>query len=153
MGDLLNLNLATGLGLMVPQLIVFGLALALIDARRLFAEGAGIFTVSDRVSLVGYSAAMVALYWQDGKNESTFNGMFRADGLTVFLSVDDCSAAAILTVMISASYVDRLEGRMPIGEFYVLLAFSFFGALLVSAAGDLVMIFVGIELRRWRPMS
>ena len=48
--------------------------------------------------------------------------------------------------MVSASYVEHLEGRMPIGEFYVLLAFSVLGALFVSAAGDLVMIFVGIEL-------
>ena len=35
---------------------------------------------------------------------------------------------------------------MPIGEFYVLLAFAVLGAMLVGAAGDLVMIFVGIEL-------
>ncbi|HET7093784.1 MAG TPA: NADH-quinone oxidoreductase subunit N, partial [Thermomicrobiales bacterium] len=52
----------------------------------------------------------------------------------------------ILTVCTAASYIDRLEGRMPIGEFYVLLAFSILGALLVAGAGDLVMIFVGIEL-------
>ena len=72
--------------------------------------------------------------------------MFRADGLTVFLSLIILSAA-ILTVMVSATYVEHLEGRMPIGEFYVLLAFSVLGALLITAAaGDLVMIFVGIEL-------
>ena len=35
---------------------------------------------------------------------------------------------------------------MPLGEFYVLLAFSVLGALMTAAAGDLVMIFVGIEL-------
>ena len=55
-------------------------------------------------------------------------------------------SAAILTVMVSASYVDRLEGRMPIGEFYILLAFSVLGALLVASAGNIVMVFVGIEL-------
>ncbi len=131
-------------GLAVPQLIVFGLALALLflDAflpRRLH------FGWLTAISLAGYGAAMVALWWQDGRNESTFRGMFRADGLTVFLSLITL-AAAVLSVMVSASYVDRLEGRMPLGEFYVLLAFSVLGALLVAAAGDLVMIFVGIEL-------
>ena len=55
--------------------------------------------------------------------------MFRADGLTVFLSLIILSAA-ILRVMVSASYVENLEGRMPLGEFYVLLAFSVLGALL-----------------------
>ena len=119
----LDLNLQSpDYGLLAPQLIVFGLALLLmiLDA---FMPKARHFTVLTVVSLIGYAAAMVALYWQDGKNESTFKGMFRADGLTVFLSVV-LLTAAILTVMISASYVDRLEGRMPIGEFYVLLAFS-----------------------------
>jgi NADH-quinone oxidoreductase subunit N len=48
--------------------------------------------------------------------------------------------------MVSASYVEFLEGRMPLGEFYVLLSFAVLGALMTAAAGDLVMIFVGIEL-------
>jgi NADH-quinone oxidoreductase subunit N len=97
------------------------------------------------LSLVGYGAALIALYWQDGQNESTFSGLFRADGLTVFLSLI-ILAAAILTVVVSASYVEQLEGRMPLGEFYLLLSFSVLGALLTAAAGDLVMIFIGIEL-------
>jgi NADH-quinone oxidoreductase subunit N len=97
------------------------------------------------LSLAGYAAATVALYWQDGQDAATFNGLFRADGLTVFLSLT-ILVAAILTVLVSASYVELLEGRMPLGEFYVLLSFSVLGALLVAAAGDLVMIFVGIEL-------
>ena len=35
---------------------------------------------------------------------------------------------------------------MPLAEFYTLLAFSMLGAMFVGAAGDLVMIFLGIEL-------
>jgi NADH-quinone oxidoreductase subunit N len=144
-GDLLNLNLQTpDFGLMLPQLIVFGLAIVLMFADA-FVPRRNHYTLLTGLSLIGYAAAMVALYWQDGKNESTFGGMFQADGLTVFLSVI-ILAAAILSVMVSASYVQNLEGRMPIGEFYVLLAFSVLGALIVSAAGDLVVVFVGIEL-------
>ena len=143
--ELLNLDLSgPDWGLMGPQLIVFGLALALLlgDAflpRRLHA------TWLTGLSLVGYSASMVTLYWQHERAESTFRGLFRADGLTVFLSVIILSAA-ILSVMVSASYIETLEGRLPIGEFYLLLAFSVLGALITSAAGDLVIIFVGIEL-------
>ncbi len=130
--------------LLVPQLIVFGLALVLLFADA-FLPKEQHYTVLTGVSILGYAAAMVALYWQDGKNEATFNGMFRSDGLTVFLSLIILSAA-IMTVLVSASYIETLEGRMPIGEFYLLLAFSVLGALITSAAGDLVMIFVGIEL-------
>src|SRR4026209_2277799 len=98
---------------MVPQLIVFGLALVwlLADAfvpRRLH------YTYLTAISLIGYAAAMVSLYWQDDTNESPFGGMFQADGLPVFLSVIILSAA-IVSVMISASYVETVEGRMPLG--------------------------------------
>jgi NADH-quinone oxidoreductase subunit N len=141
----INLNLSSpDWGLMVPQLIVFVLAMVLLFADAFLAEERH-FEWLTGLSLVGYGAALVSLWWQDGTNDETFNGMFRADGLTVFLSLV-ILAAAVLTVLVSASYVDRLEGRMPIGEFYVLLGFSVLGALLVAAAGDLVMIFVGIEL-------
>ena len=131
-------------GITTPQLIVFFLAivLLLLDA---FLPKAKHFVVLTAVSIAGYALAIVALFWQHDKNESTFSGLFRADGLTVFLSLI-LLCAAILSVMTSASYVDRLEGRMPIGEFYVLLAFSILGSLLVAAAGNLIMIFVGIEL-------
>jgi NADH-quinone oxidoreductase subunit N len=130
--------------LALPQLIVFVLAIVLLflDAFLPRERHYGPLTA---LSLIGYSAATISLWWQDGKNQATFFEAFRADGLTVFLSLI-ILVAAILSVFTAASYVDRLEGRMPIGEFYVLLAFSVLGALLVSAAGDLVMIFVAIEL-------
>ncbi|HEV2107025.1 MAG TPA: NADH-quinone oxidoreductase subunit N [Thermomicrobiales bacterium] len=131
-------------GLAVPQLIVFGMTLLLLFLDA-FLPSRHHYTWLTGISLLGYAAAMVSLAWQDGVTESTFYGLFRSDGLTVFLSVI-ILVAAILTVMISASYVETLEGRMPLGEFYVLVAFSVLGALLVAASGDLVMIFVGIEL-------
>ena len=131
-------------GLAVPQLIVFGMTILLLFLDAFLPHRLH-FTWLTGISLLGYTAAMVSLFWQDDVNEGTFYGLFRSDGLTVFLSVI-ILASAILTIMISASYVERLEGRMPLGEFYVLLAFSVLGAMLVAAAGDLVMIFVGIEL-------
>ncbi|MBA2277213.1 MAG: NADH-quinone oxidoreductase subunit N [Chloroflexia bacterium] len=131
-------------GLVVPQLIVFVLAMVLLFGDA-FLPRERHYTWLTGISLGGYTIALIALVWQRGESDSTFYGLFRADGLTVFLSLT-ILAAAILTVLTSASYVDQLEGRMPLGEFYVLLAFSILGALLTSAAGDLILIFVGIEL-------
>jgi NADH-quinone oxidoreductase subunit N len=143
--DLLNLDLSSPeFSLMLPQLIVFGLAMVLILGDAFFPRRSH-YTVLTGISLVGYAAALISLYWQRDNSESTFRGMFRADGLTLFLSLTILSAA-ILSVMVSASYVEFLEGRMPLGEFYVLLSFAVLGALMTAAAGDLVMIFVGIEL-------
>jgi NADH-quinone oxidoreductase subunit N len=143
--DLLNLDLSSPqFSLMLPQLIIFGLALVLMLGDAFFPRRSH-YTVLTAISLIGYAAALISLYWQRDNTEETFRGMFRADGLTLFLSLTILSAA-ILSVMVSASYVEFLEGRMPLGEFYVLLAFAVLGALATSAAGDLVMIFVGIEL-------
>ncbi|MDQ2681916.1 MAG: NADH-quinone oxidoreductase subunit N, partial [Chloroflexota bacterium] len=143
--DLQNLDLSSPqFGLMVPHLIVFGLAVVLMLGDAFFPRRSH-FTLLTAVSLIGYSAALISLYWQRDETDATFRGMFRMDGLTIFLAVTILSAA-ILSVMVSASYVEYLEGRMPLGEFYVLLSFAVLGALLVSSAGDLVMIFVGIEL-------
>jgi NADH-quinone oxidoreductase subunit N len=131
-------------GLVWPQFVVFltAIVLSLADAflpRRMH------YTWLTVISLVGYGVGALLLFGQNGEDQSTFYGLFRADGLTVFLSLVILSAA-ILTVLISASYVEHLEGRMPLGEYYTLLAFAVLGALLTASAGDLIMIFVGIEL-------
>ena len=60
MGDLLNLNLSTpDFGLMMPQLIVFGLAIVLLLADA-FIPRRTHYTCLTGLSLVGYAAAMVA---------------------------------------------------------------------------------------------
>ena len=130
--------------LVVPQLIVFITATVLLFADA-FIPNERHYTILTAISLVGYGLAGAALFWQHDQNEATFDGLFRADGLTVFLTLT-ILVAAVLTVVTSASYVERLEGRMPLGEYYVLVAFATFGALLVAAAGDMVILFIGIEL-------
>jgi len=131
-------------GLVWPQFVVFltAIVLSLADA---FLPKHLHYRWLTAISLVGYSLGLLLLFGQNGEDRSTFYGLFRADGLTIFLTLV-ILAAAILTVFISASYIEHLEGRMPIGEFYTLLAFAVLGALLTASAGDLVMLFVGIEL-------
>jgi NADH-quinone oxidoreductase subunit N len=130
--------------LALPQLAVFvtAIVLTLLDA---FLPKKLQYTWLTAISVIGYGIGLLLLFQQDGKDGSTFYGLFRADGLTVFLTLVILSSA-ILTVLVSASYVEHLEGRMPLGEFYTLLSFSVLGALITASAGDLVMLFVGIEL-------
>ena len=130
--------------LLYPQIVVFGLAILLLMLDA-FVPRERHYVLLTTVSLIGYLLAAAALWTQDGRNSFTFWWTFRADGLSVFLSLV-ILISAVLSVLTAASYVDQLEGHLPIGEFYVLLAFAVFGAMLVGAAGDLVMIFVAIEL-------
>jgi NADH-quinone oxidoreductase subunit N len=131
-------------GLVVPQLIVFFLAIILMLGDA-FIPRERHYILLTAISIIGYVAAGIALIWQYGENKATFYGLFRADDLGVFLGMT-ILVAALLTVFVSASYVEYLEGRMPLGEFYVLLALSTLGALIVAIAGDLILLFIGIEL-------
>lgn len=143
--DLLNLDLSgPQWGLIWPQLTVFILAVVLVFADA-FIPRERKYPVLTALSVVGYAIAMVLLYWQNGENGATFQGSFRADGLTVFLSLM-LLVAAIFSVLVAADYIRDVATRVPIGEYYILLAFSVLGALLVSSSGDLIMIFVGLEL-------
>ena len=151
----LNLN-APDLTMGLPQLIVFLLAIVLIFADAFLPRPIH-FAALTTISLVGYLAAAVALIAQHGEHGATFSDAFRADGLTLFLSLITL-IAAIATVTISASYLQngerqlgpdgrlRVANRMPEGEFYVLIAFSVFGTMLVAAAGNLIVLYIGIEL-------
>jgi NADH-quinone oxidoreductase subunit N len=143
--DLFNLNFETpDWGLVLPQLIVFFTALVLVFSDA-FLPARVHYRALTAISLVGYGASLAALYWQRGEDTSTFQGSFRADGLTIFLSVV-ILVAAILSVMVSANYIQYFEERVPLGEYYILLSFSVLGAMLVASAGDLIMIFIGLEL-------
>lgn len=131
-------------GMVLPHLIVLVLALvvSMLDA---FLPRARHYTVITGVTLVGFAVAFAAQLAQSGDTGSTFHGLFRLDGLAIFLNLV-ILVAAFLTVMVSASYVEFLDGHMGTGEFYTLITFATFGAMLTASAGDMVMLYVGIEL-------
>ena len=139
--DLVNPDLT----LIVPQLIILGLAMLLLLADVVLPKARHGFLTW--ISLIGLSAALVVNFFYIGVNKTTFNGMFRADDISVFVNLV-VLVAGILSVLVSSSYIQNLEepGSMPLAEYYVLLMFSILGAMLVGAAGDLVMVFLGIEM-------
>ena len=135
------------LTLMIPQLIVLGLAILLLalDVTLPRARHAALTWVA----LAGFAASLIAnfYYIANDVNGQTFNGMFRADDFSYFISMV-VLAGALLSVMVSAGYLQsRAEaGSIPLAEYYVLLSFSVLGTMLVGAAGDLLMVFLGIEM-------
>lgn len=134
------------LWLMLPALIVLGLALLLLVLDvTIPRERHGV--VLTWLTLVGFGAALVANFTLIDENDSTFNGMFRADDFSAFINLV-VLCGAILSVLISSSYLQgHIEaGSMPLAEYYVLLSFSVLGTMLVGAAGDLLLIFLGIEM-------
>jgi len=153
------------LALMAPQLIVLGLALVLLVTDVLLPRARhGVLTW---IALFGLSASLLVTLAMTGmfgdsvrvldedagdfnQNITTFSGMFVADDFSLFINIVVLSGA-ILSVLVSSSYLQsrgdiESPGSMPLAEYYVLLTFSVLGTMITGAAGDLVMVFLGIEM-------
>lgn len=132
--------------LLVPELIVLATAFVVLGADAFIARARHVGL--SLVTITGLALSLVSLLLIDwGAGASTFNGMFRADSFSLFVNIV-VLASGIMSVMISAAYVVGREepGNMPLPEYLALLLFSILGTMLVGAAGDLLMIFIGIEM-------
>src|SRR4029453_5022296 len=74
---------------------------------------------------------------------SVLSGMFLADGYATFFKVLFL-IAVILTVLVSLRYLED-EGA-HYGEYYALLLFATLGMMFMAGGGDLITIYLGLEL-------
>lgn len=116
-------------------LLVSSLALIMID---LVAKKKDLVALSGIVfsAIVGYTLIEPAY-------GSIFMGMFISDGYGVFFKFIFL-INLILTILISLKYLDR-EG-IHFGEYYCLLFFSTLGMMVMASAGDLISLYLGLEL-------
>ena len=140
---------------LLPILIVTGTTFVVLVAD-LFVEG------PDReglgwIGLVGLIAAMVAsaLLWTT--KETAFSGSIVLDRYALFFNFVICLTGA-LTLLMSMDYLHTID--LVVGEYYVQLLFAVVGMMLMAAATDLVVLFLGLELMSiavyvlagiWRP--
>ncbi len=132
------------LWLILPELIICiaGVAVMLVDA---FAKPAQRW-ITGAISIAGLlgAAASSTWLWVSWRSVSqAFNGMIVLDELRlgftfVFLVVSG------LTILVSMVWVE--QERLPAGEFHSLLMFATAGMLFMASAGDLVMVFLGLEI-------
>ncbi len=125
----------------LPILVVAGFAcLLLIVDVFLPSERKGATAGLAALTLV---AAMLVILLQTAGDHSAFGGMIIQDGFSRFLQV---LFLAVGLVAIGQAY-DYLHRRgIERGEYYVLLLFSISGMMLMASAGDLIVIFVALEL-------
>ena len=145
--NFLAFQLATpdvNLWLILPELVicVAGVVVMMVDA---FAKPTQRW-VTGGISLAGLAAAAAGSAWLwlswRGVSEA-FNGMIVLDELRlgftfVFLVV------SALTILVSMVWVEN--ERLPAGEFHSLLLFATAGMLFMASAGDLVIVFLGLEI-------
>lgn len=135
-------NLAS-LGSFRPELaLTFGtLLLLLADVIwRKSAVRRTVMTVA-ALAVLGVTATLLASQPVDGAR--LFNGLLATDSFATFFKWLFL-AAGFLTVMLAAAGKDFPAAR--IGQFYALLTAIVLGLFLMSAANDLLMMYMGIEL-------
>jgi len=129
----------------VPHLIVTGLAvvLLLMDAVSRRSRAVRVGQLASLISVIGYGAALVSLLFTYNSRQITGGGSIRYDYMAIFFLIVMLSTA-LLTVLVSANFV-QLQS-MSLLEYLVILSFSVLGMMVVAIAGDLIMVFIGIEL-------
>jgi NADH-quinone oxidoreductase subunit N len=136
-------NPDVNLTLIAPELIVgvAGVIVMLVDAFT-HRRQRNITAAISILAIIGAGAASVWL-WMTWPALSAFNGMIVLDELRlsftiVFLIV------ALLTILIATIWIDVED--LPAGEFHSLLLFATSGMMLMASAGDLVIVFLGLEI-------
>lgn len=128
------------LGLLIPELILTGMALVLIlVARR--AQGTALPVVGTVMAAVG---AAVAAWWVlSSEPQSAFAGLITIDGYAQFFKVLVAAALALVALL----SVKGLEGKgVPRSEYHVLLLLASTGMMLTVSAVDMVTFYLGLEL-------
>jgi NADH-quinone oxidoreductase subunit N len=131
-------------GLILPELIVATAAVVVMFLDAFVRPGQRWTTGS--ISLAGLAAGAVATVWlwlRGPVGMGTFNGMIVLDEVRLSFTLVVLLVSA-LTILISVVWV---EGEhLPAGEFHSLLLFATSGMMLMASGGDLVIIFLGLEI-------
>ncbi|MFN2589488.1 MAG: NADH-quinone oxidoreductase subunit N [Actinomycetota bacterium] len=126
-----------------PELVLVGMGLLLMlgDALRPGYNHAS-HASGSLAALAGAAAFSVYLWSYDGA-ATVLGGMVANDRFAVFFRLVILGAAAI-AVLLSYHYLERAgESR---GEYYPLLLFATAGMTLITAAADLIMVFLALEI-------
>jgi NADH-quinone oxidoreductase subunit N len=124
---------------LLPEILVALTALAVL-LLDLFAGRERRVVAS--VSLLGLVVALLATLQTYGMRESLYGGSFLVDGFSFFFKIIFLSVALLVVL---ASVTDRVREGAD-GEFLLLLLLATLGMMVVSSAGDLLTLFLGIEM-------
>lgn len=125
-----------------PEIITSLAAVVIMLVDALSKKGAR--KVNAGIALVSLVLALVAVFsLRSVGSGSYFSGMVVIDPIRLFFSVTVLIVAIVVTLLASQFLRDE---ALPPGEFFSLIMFATVGMLLLVAAGDLVTVFLGLEI-------
>jgi NADH-quinone oxidoreductase subunit N len=121
---------------MMPELLMTALALIVLLLDLLIKKK----EIVALISIAGVALVALSLFGPKGE---TFGSMFISDGYSTFFKIIFV-VNVILTILISIKYI-AVE-RVNYGEYYALILFSTIGMMIMASAGDLIVLYLGLEL-------
>ncbi len=99
------------------------------------------------LAVLGLAASAAAIFvFNSSRLNSFFNLSFIVDDYSIFFRLFTL-VTAIIIVSLSVTYIkDSMVIKRNMGEFYFLILMVTAGTMLMSAAGDLIMLFISLEL-------
>jgi NADH-quinone oxidoreductase subunit N len=94
------------------------------------------------IALLTLLAAFVLTLFTLGQNTLAFGGALAVDDYSGFFEIA-ILVATVVTIGMSLDYV--ADGGLAGPEYYALILFAALGMMLMASAGDLVIIFIGLE--------
>jgi NADH-quinone oxidoreductase subunit N len=122
-----------------PLLVLLGWACALVLVD-LFVKNKGLIAF---LAAFGLALALGITLSQVGLTQTSFNRMVVLDGFSTFVNAL-LLICGLLGVALAYDYMRRLG--LERGEYYGLLLFSISGMMLMAQAGDLIIVFLALEL-------
>ena len=124
------------LGPVMPEIVMTCLALLILLSELVIKR-------KETIAFLSIVSVAIVTYLLAGSAGTTFNGMFIADGYSLFFKLI-FMLNVVLTVLISVKYI-AIE-KVNFGEYYSLILFSTLGMMLMASAGDLITLYLGLEL-------
>jgi len=122
-----------------PISVMFIAALVVLITESILRNGE---VVNRWLSLAGFLAAGTVAALNTGWNGLAFAGTVKTGGFACYCALV-FSIAGALSVLLSSAYLSKIKTRL--GEYYALLMIAVFGMMLMGAANDLVIFFLGLE--------
>ncbi len=131
----------------LPMLIMMGGAVLLLVVSSLFRKILGVGAGTVVASVTSIAAVVAALFqWDHVMTHGpsvTIAGAIAYDGFAVFIQIT-IAIAMLLTALIGDGYLRREGVEGP--EYHVLAMMSASGAMMMGAANDLIVVFLGLEI-------
>ena len=124
------------IGPVIPEITMTAMALIVLLADLLIKK-------KEVLAIFSIVGATAVAYTLAGSSGVTFGGMFISDGYSTFFKIIFL-VNVILSVLISIKYI--VIEKVNFGEYYSLILFSTVGMMIMASAGDLIVLYLGLEL-------